>query len=227
MYDLPNIIPSESLEAILLALFENYESIYDVDALTFAYRCYHESEAFHELRLERSGEDFFSDLHRNVERAIYPADREYVHKTHEKETMLQELSRNKEYSVVYRLLLNGAPQYHKMRAVLSTIDGRPHILICIRNIDEAVRSDMASHDRIISLYQKEKNHMEAILGTASSYLEAKLTRDELLEFSSCPPATEDGVIITLPSNMERQPYSEVERWFCKTYIVGDTKNTER
>ena len=221
------MIHSGPLEAILLALFENYESIYDVDALTFAYHCYYESEAFHELRIERSGEDFFADLHENVEKAIYPADWEYVHKTHEKDTMLEELSRKKEYSVVYRLLLNGEPRYHKMRAVLKTIDGRPHILVGIRNIDEAVQSDMASHDKLVSMYQKEKNHMEAILGSAASYLEANLTRDKLLEFSSHAPSAEDGVSIALPPNKEHLTYSELERWLCEGYVVGNVEEYKR
>ena len=95
--DFPNdMLHSRPLQAIFLALFENYESIYAVDVLTSAYHCYYESEVFHELRIERSGADFFADLHENVERVISPADREYVHKTLEKDTVLEELSRNNE-----------------------------------------------------------------------------------------------------------------------------------
>lgn len=219
--------PAGSREAILLALFENYESIYDVDALTSVYHCYHESEAFHELRIQTSGKDFFADLHENVERAIYPADREFVHKTHEKDTMIKELSSKEEYSVVYRLLISGKPYYHKMRAVLKTIDGRPHILIGIRNIDEAVRSDKASHDQLAAMYQKEKNHMEAILGSAANYLEANLTRDELIKFSSRQPSAEDSVIIALPPNKEHLTYSELNRWLCDNYVLGDVKEYNR
>jgi len=225
MNDLPNedILLGKPLEAILLALFDNYESIYAVDALTSAYRCYHESEVFNELQIERSGEDFFADVHKNAERAIYPADLEYVRKTHEKGTMLEALSSQKEYSVVYRLLLNGKPVYHKMRAVFKTIDDKPYILVGIRNIDEWVRSDQASHDKLASMYQKEKNHMEAILGSAASYLEANLTRNELLEFSSREPSAEDGVSIDLPLDKENLTYSELEQWLCETYVVEDMK----
>ncbi len=224
MNELPNtIFHARPMEAILMALFENYESIYAVDATTFAYHCYHESEVFHELRIERSGEDFFADLHKNADRVIYSADLEYVHQTHEKDTILRELSRQKEYSVVYRLMLDGEPLYHKMRAVYKIIDNKPYILVGIRNIDESVRSDLASHDKLVSLYQKEKNHMEAILGSAASYLEANLTQDELLEFSCREPFAEDGVNFDLPADKEKLTYSELERWRCETYVVEDTK----
>ena len=222
-----DMLHSRPLEAILLAVFENYESIYDVDALTFAYHCYYESDVFHELRIKRSGEDFFADLHENAERVIYPADLEYVHKTLEKDIMLKELSCKNEYSVVYRMLLNGEPRYHKMRALLKTIDNRPHILVGVRNIDEAIQSDMASHDKFASMYQKEKNHMEAILASAASYLEANLTRHEILEFSCHAPSAEDGVNFALPPNKEHLTYSELEHWLCEGYVVGKAKEYKR
>ena len=40
---------TSSHEVILRALFENYESIYDIDAETNAYYCYHESESYSDL----------------------------------------------------------------------------------------------------------------------------------------------------------------------------------
>jgi len=221
------VIHSHSLDAILLALFENYESIYDVDATTSAFRCYHESEAFHELQIESSGEEFFDSVRKNAEKMIYPPDREYVCKMMSREAILEGLANEKYYSLVYRMIVNGKPVYHKTRAVAQTIDGTPHILIGVRNIDEAVRSDQANSDILASMYQKEKNHMEAILGSAASYLEANLTRDKVLELSShlLLASAEDPSAMP-PPRKESLTYSELMQWRRQTYIVENAKKYE-
>jgi len=222
--DLQNdVMNSRSLDAILLALFENYESIYDVNAATGAYHCYHESEVFQELQLESSGDDFFAAARKNAERAIYPPDRDYVNKMLSYDAMMDGLKNEKYYSFVYRVMLDGKPVYHKIRAVMDDIDGRPHFLIGVHNIDEAVRSDQAAHDKLASLYQKQKNHMEAILGTAASYLEANLTQDEVVEISpQVLTGLNDAAVAQLPKG-ERISYSELMQRRCKNYIVENAK----
>ena len=216
-------LQNSSLNAILLALFENYESIYMVDAETSAYRCYHESEAFRKLEIAERGDDFFGSLCINAERTIFSADRKYVCAMLSKDAMLKALSDEKQYSFVYRVLLNGVPTYYKLQAVMDTIDNRPTFLIGVRNIDAAVRFDQANNDKLASLYQKEKNHMEAILATAASYLEANLTRDEVLEFSSHLPSAADGTAIAQPPKKEHLTYSELEQWRQEACVVGNAK----
>ena len=224
MNDFQNdIIHSGSLEAVLLALFENYESIYDVDATTSAYRCYHESKSYRKLQLESSGSDFFETLYKNVQTTIYPPDREYVNKMMSREALLQGLANEKHYSFVYRLLLNGKPVYHLIRAVMSKVDDVPHILIGVRNIDEAVRSDQANHDKLVSMYQKEKNHMEAILGSAASYLEVNLSRDEIIELSSYSFSSDEDLSAVHPFNKKHPSYSELINWRCRECIVENAK----
>ena len=56
-----------SHDAIVRALFENYESIYVVDAETSAYRCFHESGSYSSLRIEDRGYDFFQSMENNIE----------------------------------------------------------------------------------------------------------------------------------------------------------------
>ena len=76
-----NVEPCEneriSYKTIAEALFDNYESIYDVVLETGEYKTYFQSEEYQELRLAEKGSDFFADLPAAVERLIHQDDREF------------------------------------------------------------------------------------------------------------------------------------------------------
>ena len=62
-----------SRNAVVRALFENYESLYVVDAETSAFKCYHESDSYRTLSID--GEQFefsqgFTELHTESYRRI-------------------------------------------------------------------------------------------------------------------------------------------------------------
>jgi len=208
-----------SYEAILLALFENYESIYDIDAETSAYQCYHESDSYSELRIAGSGEDFFAALSSHVPKAIHPEDCAYVQRMLDRDTMIAALEKEKYYSFVYRLLTAGEPSYHKIRATFSWVDGRRHILLGVRDVDETIRQEQAHTQELLSISRKEKNHMEAILASAAGYREVNLTQDLVLEQSSHLPSG-DGVSAAVTPPMEGPPrYSDGFRRLCAHQIV--------
>lgn len=171
-----------SYDAIVRALLENYESIYAVDAETSAYRCFHESDSYSSLRFEDRGDDFFDTMESNI-RTIYPEDRDFVRSMLSRQALLSGLKKEKFYSFVYRLMIDGKPLYHKLRATMDLVEGRPHFLIGIRNVDAAFRQDKALAEKLSSMHSKELNHLEAILASAEGYLEANLSRDTILEFA--------------------------------------------
>ena len=172
-----------SHEAIVRALFENYESIYAVDMETGAFHCFHESDSYSLLRLESSGDDFFQALETNILTTIFREDREYVLRMLSKEALSEGLQKNNFYSFVYRLIINGEPLYHKLRATKEIIEDRPYYLIGVRNIDETFRRDLNQAMELSVMQNKEINHLEAILASAQEYLEVNLTRDIVLELS--------------------------------------------
>ncbi|MBO4694074.1 MAG: hypothetical protein J5659_06780 [Clostridia bacterium] len=145
-----------SRAAIVQALFETYESIYDIDMETYAYQCYHESENYSELNIAGSGEDFFDALKKNIKKVVYSDDREYVQKMLRKETLLSALKKEKFYSFVYRLILDGKPVYHKIRATTEFLNDGWHILLGVRNVDETIRQDNRRNETIAMMQQKKK-----------------------------------------------------------------------
>jgi len=145
-----------SYHVIAKALFENYECIYDIDVETSAYQCYHESGSYGSLRIAKSGEDFFRSLGTRIPRVIHPDDREFVHRMLRKETMLAALEHEKYHSFVYRLIVDGKPLYHKIRAVMAEVDGHPHILLGIRDVDDTIRTEKLHTEMIASMEQKDR-----------------------------------------------------------------------
>lgn len=216
-----------SYEAIVRALFETYESLYDIDVETSAYQCYHESKSYQELQLARSGADFFRDLDIDIEKAIQAEDREYVRAMLEKDTMLQTLRNDKYYTFVYRLMEDGEPVYHKIRATIDQVDGREHILIGVRNVDETIRQEQAHRDKLASINQKEKNHMEAVLASAAGYLEVNLTQNLLLEISPFFSSSDGDSKIAAPQLDSPRRYSELNRWMCDHLIIEEAAEYKR
>ena len=213
-----------SHEALVKALFENYESIYVIDAETSAFQCFHESGPYSSLCLEMHGDDFFGSLESNVIKAIYPKDQEFVRSMLSKEALREALEKDRFYSFVYRLMIDGKPLYHKLRATKDLVGGRPHFLIGIRNVDAAFRQDKALAEKLAVMHSKEVNHLEAILASSEGYLEANLSTDLVLDYSpyelspvlpgSFHSAAKNGTL----------SYSAFMNWFAD-YMV--TVNKER
>lgn len=207
-----------SHEAISKALFENYESLYAVDIETSAYQCFHESNSFSSLHLESRGSDFFKDLETQMLRTIYPEDQPYVRQMLSRSVLLDNLEKEKYYAFVYRLVIDGKPLYHKLRATMQTINHRPHFLMGVRNIDTAYRQDRAHEEQLSAMHRKEITHLEAILASAEGYMEANLSKDTILELSKYAiPADLTGLLH--PTAEKQLSYSEFEKWRVKHYIV--------
>lgn len=170
-------------DVILRALSENYECIYIVDAETSAYQCFFESDTYSSLRLKSKGEDFFRDAEGNLIKTIYRDDQKFVRNMISKEKLHEGLKKNRFYSFVYRLVIDGIPLYHKFRATTELIEWKTHFLIGIRNVDTAFRQDKAQAEELSAMRTKEMNHLEAILASADGYLEVNLTKNVVHELS--------------------------------------------
>jgi len=173
-----------SYNAIVWALMENYESIYVVDAKTYEFKCFHESDSYSSLCIEQQGKNFFDAMENNILDTIYYEDQDFVRNKLSPKAILSSLSKEKFYSFVYRLNIDGKPLYHKLRVTIDNIEGRPHFLIGIRNVDASFRQDKALAEKLSLLHSKELSHLEAILASSAGYLEANISKDIVLEFQS-------------------------------------------
>ena len=85
------------------ALFENYESIYDINLETLEYKTYFQSDFYQELKLAKEGRNFFEELPIGVERIIAQEDQEYVSRMLEKDTIIARLMKEKYHRLVYQI----------------------------------------------------------------------------------------------------------------------------
>ncbi|MBP3853676.1 MAG: histidine kinase, partial [Erysipelotrichaceae bacterium] len=140
------------------------------------------------------------------------------------ETLRNALEKDPFYTFVYRLMIDGKPLYHKLRATLDQDGGHPYFLIGIRNVDAAFRQDKKMAEKLSSMHDKEITHLEAILASAEGYLEANLTKDAVLEIS--PYATSSA----FPESYRRLAkegllaYSAFIYWYTDNMV---TDNRER
>jgi len=214
---------SLSHEAIVNALFENYESLYAVDIETSAYQCFHESDSFSSLHLESRGSDFFEAVENNLLKTICLEDQDYVCKMLSRRALLEGLEKEKYYAFVYRLMINGKPLYHKLRATREMVNHRPHFLIGVRNIDTAYRLDKAHEEQLSAMHRKEANHLEAILASAEGYIEANISRDLVLEMSNYVTPSGLPRDLQFPTADKSLKYSEFENWRIENLIVENAE----
>lgn len=210
-------------ELIAKVLFENYETIYDIDLETSAYNSFHESEAYKKLRLDKSGEDFFNVLPARLKEIVAEEDQEYVFNMLKRDNLIKALQKEKYYSFIYRIKRGDKNIYHQIRATFQPTDDGMHIYLGVRNIDNMMRKEIAQRDELSYMHQKEANHMKAVLASAAAYMEANLSKDILLEKSDDNAEEEKRFIRKLPSIEEIPRYSSLHEWICKNIVVENTE----
>ncbi len=210
-------------EMLARALFENYESIYDIDLENNNYKTYHESESYRKLEVASEGEDFFASLDVNIPNIIFSEDREYVMRMLKKEALVEGLKKEKYYSFIYRVLKNDSPAYHQIRATIQMVGDKTHILMGVRNIDAMMRRDITHRKELSDMRQKEKTHMEAVLASAAAYMEVNLTKDQVLEKAMNYTSEPMKGLIKVPETPSFNRYSLLHEWMSANTVVSNNE----
>jgi len=207
-----------SYEEIAHALFENYESIYNVDLETGEYKVYFESEPYSRLALARSGDDFFSALRNTVDRVVDPEDRAFVLRALSREGLSAGIRAAKYHSIVYRIIRDGKQVYHQLRATLQESGGREYALMGVRDVDSVIRRNEAREEALVSERQKAANYLDAILATAVAYTDANLTADRVLDQSTDASGMPGSRLGAVPSPEQMPKYSSFQNWVAESLI---------
>ena len=141
-------------ELIAKALFETYETIYDIDMETNTYSTFYESEAYRSLRIDNEGKDFFKILPEKVKQVIADEDQKYVVRMLQKENLIKGLENEKYYSLIYRIKREDKEIYHQIRATYQPVNGRMHVFMGVRNIDSMMRMEEAHRKEVRAFKDK-------------------------------------------------------------------------
>ncbi|MBR7189235.1 MAG: GGDEF domain-containing protein, partial [Clostridia bacterium] len=164
---------SREFLSIAHALSSDFESIYHINVETGSYTEFVAESAYGTLEIELSGEHFFEECRRNLQKVVFPEDQDRVRCALRRETLLKELEGGRPYSLVYRLVVDGEPVYYRMKAVRFGA-GSAYIVIGVANVDAQMKREQELSEA------REKANRDALTGVKSkhAYVEAEAAIDE-------------------------------------------------
>ena len=128
------------------SLASNYDVIYYVSIMDGSYVGYTTNAIYGQLEVQEEGKDFFTESRRNSEILVHPQDKERVKTALGRDNLISTLENRKQYSIDYRLVVDGKPQYTRFTVKWSS--DRKHFIIGVENIDAEVKN--------------EKEHLQAL-----------------------------------------------------------------
>ncbi len=129
---------------LALALANDYQSIYYLNTEDNSYVEYGAtSEDKHLVELSK-GSDFFADTIVNCRRLVYEPDQERFLDTFRKDSLVEAVKNGKSFTLKYRLVLNGHPEFYYLKTIRGTGTDNKYIFIGVRNIDAQERRDQAA-----------------------------------------------------------------------------------
>ncbi|WP_290763521.1 response regulator [Fibrobacter sp. UBA4297] len=145
---------SNEYSEIADALSGTYECIFYVNILDDSFDTFHSDKLMNKLHEAVTGRDFFFDSISSLRHNLHEDDLEIVMHFMEKGAFLKRLEENPSASVEYRLVIDGVPQFYRMKAIKSRKDEN-HVIVAVENIDSEVnkaiaqRQEMDRNNRVI------------------------------------------------------------------------------
>ncbi len=115
--------------ARIMALVGDFICIYIVDPDTGSYMEYSSNDQYAELKISKSGDDFFKDAREESLRVIYSEDVDLFKAMFTRERMIEEIDKNSQFTMIYRLIINDKPEYVNLKATMYEENGRPQIIV--------------------------------------------------------------------------------------------------
>lgn len=179
---------------IAQALAGDYFSIYVVEPDTDEFIQYSSTGAFDDLGIEKSGGDFFNLSRKNMDRVIYPEDKERFMGIFTKEKIMAILERDGSFTTKYRLMIGGEPTHTSMKATLLEDEEGRHLIFGINNIDTQMKREenyqkkvaeaktTAKNDFLANMSHDIRTPMNAIIGY-TNIAKSRLDEPEVVEDS--------------------------------------------
>ena len=129
------------------ALSETYECIFYVNVLDDTFDIFHADKLLNKLHESVTGRDFFFDSISSLRHNLYKDDLEPVMRFMEKGAFLKRLEDNATAAVEYRLVIDGVPQFYRMKVIKSSKDEN-HVIVAVENIDSEVTKAIAQRQEM-------------------------------------------------------------------------------
>ena len=120
------------------SLSADYIHLYYVDIVSDEFDEYTPDASGEDLSVERHGDDFFNASSRDALEFLYKDDIDRFVASFNKENVMNTIEEQGSYTINYRLLINGEPNYVSMKAIKMSGDDS-HIIIGVSNINTQMR----------------------------------------------------------------------------------------
>jgi diguanylate cyclase (GGDEF)-like protein len=135
-----------ALSQIGITLAKHFDCVCYVDIDTNNYYAYVHMKSMDKLGIPESGNDYFVDFRQNAAKWIYRDDLDLVMSMHNKKDILENLSKDRTFSMVYRMIIDGNIEHGRLIYVMS--EDNKHIICCLENIEEEIRAKL-EQDKIL------------------------------------------------------------------------------
>ena len=99
----------------MMALSDDYLSLYIIDPETGHYLEQSASEEYESLGLAKGGRDFFQQARADAGKAFHPDDLPVFLQRFNREQVMKEIRENRVFKLQYRLMINGTPKQVSLR----------------------------------------------------------------------------------------------------------------
>ena len=131
----------EIYDQIASSLAAQYDTLYYINIDDNTYSEISSTDEYKKLNVPATGNDFFAESRRSIGKYVHPEDQGKVLTIHYKDVMLNNLKNRNSFSIAYRLVVNGKVRHIRHTEIMAR--DRRHIIVCIENIDEEVRAQLA------------------------------------------------------------------------------------
>ena len=149
----------------VMELSDDFQAIFDVDLESGEYEIFSYDSAYFDdvlVKMEK-GKNFYEDTLKDVEKVVYPEDRDLIRDTFSNREYIRDtLAAQGEFTIDYRLMSNDGPAWYKVRVVKKSGESN-RFLVGVFYVDERVRKE-AEYKRSI------EEEMKVIGGLANDFV---------------------------------------------------------
>ena len=124
--------------SVAQSLASDYMCIYFVHLESNRFIEYYSVPEFERLRLEKSGENFFTFGLKSFLEGVNSVDTERVTRTFTKENVLKTIDEHRAFTIAFRLTFEESDEYVSLKATKMTKDGVDYLVVGISNIDAQI-----------------------------------------------------------------------------------------
>ena len=139
------------------ALAGDFFSIYVVDIDTDHFVEFSSTHQYDAFGVETSGDDFFEVSRRNMERLLYPEDRDRFMNIFTKENVIAITQRDGHFTTKYRLVLDDTPFYVSLKAILLNDEDGRHLVLGTTDIDAQMKREEEYRQHMLEAKTNARN----------------------------------------------------------------------